>query len=159
MMITQGQLEMLKGIPEIVTAYVSQIPEVSRDLRRGEDSWTIREHVYHIAGVQRLLLTRIETIKQSLDPVIEPYFPEDDTDIGEKFLSIGEALEQYQKMREIQISEILSSTPEQLARTAHHPEYYDYSIPLLVHHMIFHEYWHMYRIEELWLTRNEHFSS
>ena len=139
-MFTKSQIETLKVIPEIVTEYVSQIPEAAWDLRRGDDSWTIREHVYHIAGVQRLLLARIDSIKQHIDPVIEPYFPEDDTDIGEKFLSIDAALEQYQRIRELQISEILSSTPEQLARSAQHPEYHTYTIPLVVHHMIYHEY-------------------
>ena len=41
-------------------------------------------------------------------------------------------------------------------KTATHPEYAQYSFYILVRHILMHDHWHMYRMEELWLTRDEY---
>jgi hypothetical protein len=39
-------------------------------------------------------------------------------------------------------------------KTGIHPEYELYSLSILGRHILMHDFWHMYRIEELWLTRD-----
>jgi len=54
---------------------------------------------------------------------------------------------------------LLASLPaEAWTKPAEHPEYERYDLGLVVHHLVFHEYWHFYRTEELWLTRPEFLS-
>ena len=127
------------------------------DRRRGPDVWTIREHLYHIAGVQMLLLGRMKTIRDVPSPVIEPYFPQNEEKLDRRYGSLREALSEYERLRGEQVRLVRSCSPEELERCAEHKEYTRYTIPVIVRHMIFHEYWHMYRIEELWLTRDEYF--
>ena len=33
-----------------------------------------------------------------------------------------------------------------------------YNFEIVLNHILFHDYWHMYRIEELWLTKDEYLS-
>ncbi|MEJ2663973.1 MAG: hypothetical protein P8107_08005 [Spirochaetia bacterium] len=73
------------------------------------------------------------------------------------FGSLKQAFSVYFDLRTKQIALAQSLTPAELSRQARHPEYEEYSIVVLLHHMVFHEYWHMYRVEELWLTRDEYF--
>lgn len=42
------------------------------------------------------------------------------------------------------------------SRSARHPEYTLYTPYVMLRHMMMHDYLHMYRIEELWLTRPEY---
>ena len=75
----------------------------------------------------------------------------------QRYESIEEAFKEYKRLRREQIRLLKTCTGKELSRAAVHGEYRHYSIPILVKHSIFHEYWHMYRIGELWLTRDEFF--
>jgi uncharacterized damage-inducible protein DinB len=154
--IHDDEIAVIKSLPGIIKRFISQIPEQALDNRRNSDSWTIREHLYHIAGVQSMLLQRIKTIRNSERPVIEPYFPAEDVQ-GAKYCDMREALNVYADLREKQISVIRRCSEAELKREAFHKEYTAYNIPVILKHMIFHEYWHMYRVEELWLERDEYF--
>ena len=149
-------LETLRNIPLLIEGYFKNIPETALDRRRTEEAWTIREHLYHIASVQEMLLGRIETIRDEERPVISPFFPETQTEQGKLYASVEAAFSHYRGMRNKQIETIRAIDAEALEKEAIHAEYSSYGIPIIVNHMIFHEYWHMYRIEELWLTRDEY---
>ncbi len=144
-------------LPFIIEQYVSNIPEADMDIRRNEDAWTIREHLYHIAGVQEMLSARIEQIIKEPEPVIEPYFPENEPENSRLYDNLERAFREYKRERERQLSMIRLMNNADWEKEAFHPEYREYNIPLLLNHIIFHEYWHMYRIEEIWLTREEYF--
>lgn len=148
------EMETMRGIPELIGNFIKDVPSERMDLRRSESAWTIREHFLHLVQVQDMLLRRFKLIREQENPVIEPYFPEDD-DIND--LTIEDAMEKYRSYRKLQIEEIMKCTDEDFERRAVHKEYNEYSIPILIRHMIFHEYWHMYRIEELLYTKEEFF--
>ena len=44
------------------------------------------------------------------------------------------------------------------SRPAVHPQYTHYTPAIMVRHLMLHDQFHMYRIEELWLTRDEFLS-
>ncbi len=44
-------------------------------------------------------------------------------------------------------------------KTATHPEYEHYSLYILARHILIHDHWHMYRMEELWLTRDDYLTA
>jgi len=44
--------------------------------------------------------------------------------------------------------------PEASVKETSRPEYENYSLFILVRHILMHNHWHMYRMEELWLTRD-----
>lgn len=149
-------LSTLHQLPEMIETYLKNIPEEFLDKKRNEDSWTIREHLYHIVNVQEMLYQRLLKIRDEENPVITPYFPENETERAELYKSLEEAFLFFKKMREKQILLIKQLQESDFAKEATHGEYIRYNIPIILNHMIFHEYWHMYRIEELWLAKEEY---
>ena len=143
----------LKDLPEIISNYILAIPEEDLDKRRGKDFWTVREHVIHLEYVQDVILKRILIFKNEAHPVVKPYFPENDKIDGNDFNTIEEVLESYKEKREKQLEIVKESD---LLKEGKHDEYKKYNMEIILNHVLFHDYWHMYRIEELWLTRDEY---
>ena len=56
----QYLLEGLRQTPKILFDFLRAIPEDKLNLRRGEDFWTIAEHVIHLAQLQPMLLERFQ---------------------------------------------------------------------------------------------------
>ena len=125
--------------------------------RRGEGFWTIREHLAHLADAQEMLGERLVRFAKEERPVFVPHFPSDDE--GTRLpvhLSPAELVGLFRQRRETQLATISSYTHEVWERQAEHPEYTDYSVLILVRHILAHDLWHIYRMEELWLTRDEY---
>lgn len=140
-------------LPDIAETYFENIPAEYLDKECNNDTWTIREHFYHILTVQEMLYQRIIKIRDEQNPVITPYFPENEKNVTKAFKSLNEAFSYYREIRNKQISLIKSLSDDDFNKDAQHGEYIKYNIPIIINHIIFHEYWHLYRIEELWLTR------
>lgn len=142
--------------PQVFANYVESISQDALDVRRLASAWTLREHIYHVAEAQDLLLARIRKIRAETQPVITPHFPDKDGSFRDRFSSVADAVAHYKRRRAEQLDEIRALTDADFAKPAEHPEYAQYNLGILIHHMLFHEYWHLYRIEELWLTRDEY---
>jgi len=104
-----------------------------------------------------MLYARMLRIRDEEDVVITPYFPADELPQESLYESIEKAFIFYKELREKQTLLISQLEALDFEKEATHKEYIKYNIPLIINHIIFHEYWHMYRIEELWLTRDEYF--
>lgn len=149
-------LETLKRTPKILSQFVKAIPESKFDLRRGEGFWTIAEHLSHLAQVQPMLLKRIERFMNEDHPEFVPYFPggaKEEPDTPPR-MSTASALEQFARYRASQIMLLESADDITWKKTATHPEYEAYSLYILTRHVLMHDHWHMYRMEELWLTKD-----
>ncbi len=148
-------LEGLKRTPGILDELVNAIPENKRDLRRGDGFWTIVEHVSHLAQVQPMLLDRFQRFLNEEHPEFVPYLPgqEDESDTPAR-MKMAQALEQFLQYRNRQSILLEKADAGAWQRTGKHPEYDHYSLHILTRHTLMHDYWHMYRIEELWLTKD-----
>jgi len=154
-------LDGMKRAPEVLSAFVETIPEEKLDLRRGEGFWTVAEHVSHLAHVQPMLLERLERFRSEEHPVFVPYIPGDGEEEPDTHLrmAVGEALAQFEDYRARQVALLEKAGKDVWQRTAAHPEYESYGFYILVRHILMHDYWHMYRMEELWLTRDDYLTS
>lgn len=148
-------LETLRTLPDVVESWFRAIPPARLDTRRRPDAWTLCEHLYHVAGVQRMLLGRMVVLRDSPRPEFIPYFPQNEPALADRFPSVEAAFTEYRAQRSEQMALLQSVDNAVWNKPALHPEYERYDLGLLVHHMVFHEYWHFYRMEELWLTRDE----
>lgn len=149
-------LEGLRRTPHVLSAFVRSIPADKFDLRRGEGFWTIAEHASHLAQVQPMLLERFQRFLAEDHPEFVPYIPGDDKDepVTPARMDMETALEQFAHLRRKMTALLESADDIAWQRTGTHPEYELYSLYLLARHVLMHDYWHMYRIEELWLTRD-----
>ena len=149
-------LESLRRSPNILSRFVQTIPESKLDVRRGEGFWTIAEHCSHLAQVQPMLLQRIERFMNEDTPGFVPYIPgagKEEPDTPPR-MSIGSALDQFTRDRSRQLQLFESADETTWKKTATHPEYDYYSLYILTRHVLMHDHWHMYRMEELWLTKD-----
>jgi hypothetical protein len=108
----------------------------------------------HLAQVQPMLLERLQRFMTEDHPKFIPYIPEDDDHQTVVQLDTVSALEQISKYREQQVALLNGAEDATWKKTATHPEYEHYSLYILARHILMHDFWHMYRIEELWLTRD-----
>ena len=148
-------LEGLRLSANILSAFVPTIPNDKMNLRRGDGCWTIAEHVSHLATVQPMLLERIQRFLDEDQPRFVPYIPGDDEPESlPPQLEAGPALERFSYSRDQQLALLEQVDVDDWQKKGSHPEYKHYSLYILVRHILMHDHWHMYRMEELWLTRD-----
>lgn len=150
--------DLLKGLERtgrILSEFVQSIPAEKMNLRRGEGFWTIAEHVSHLAQVQPMLLERLQRFMAEDRPEFIPYIPGDgEAEAQPPQMALNEALESFAHQRAQQLALLEKADDDAWRKTGGHPEYELYSLHILVRHILLHDYWHMYRMEELWLTRD-----
>jgi len=149
-------LESLRRSPNILSRFVRTIPESKLDVRRGEGFWTVAEHCSHLAQVQPMLLKRFERFMNEDKPEFVPYIPDAGKEEPETppRMSIESALDQFARNRASQLQLLERADDITWQKTATHPEYDQYSLYILTRHALMHDHWHMYRMEELWLTKD-----
>ena len=139
----------------ILAELVNTIPPDRLNLRRGQGFWTIAEHVCHLAQVQPMLLERLQRFMNEDRPEFVPYIPGDgEVEDRPPQMEIDVALEAFNRQRSKQITLLQQAEQDDWRKTGTHPEYELYSLYILVRHILMHDHWHMYRMEELWLTRD-----
>jgi hypothetical protein len=149
-------LETLGRSPRILAEFVHAIPESRLDLRRGEGFWTIAEHYSHLAQVQPMLLQRFQRFLSEDHPEFTPYLP----GVGQEEpatpprMSIESALDRFARYRTSQLLILEGANQAAWEKKGTHPEYEEYSLHILARHVLMHDHWHMYRMEELWLTKD-----
>ncbi len=153
----QSLLDGLAQAVTILSEFVATIPPDKMDLRRGEGFWTLNEHVSHLADVQPMLYERLERFVAEAAPVFVPFMPDEDdqADSGPPNMPKDAALTQFADYRQRQLDLLEQAESGTWQKTATHPEYAHYSFYILVRHILMHDHWHMYRMEELWLTHDE----
>jgi uncharacterized damage-inducible protein DinB len=151
--------DLLAGLgrsPRILQEFVKTIPQNSLDVRRGEGFWTIAEHVGHLAQVQPMLLDRFNRFMDEDHPEFIPFIPDkkESQSAAPGRIDIAAALRQFAEYRHKQLAVLEKADDQVWQRTASHPEYERYSLYILTRHVLMHDHWHMYRMEELWLTKD-----
>jgi uncharacterized damage-inducible protein DinB len=148
-------LDGLSRSGHILSEFVKTIPADKKNLRRGEGFWTIAEHVSHLAQVQPMLLERLQRFMDEERPEFVPYIPGDDEpETQPPPMEENVALESFAQHREKQLALLEKASEADWQKIAIHPEYELYSLYILVRHILMHDHWHMYRMEELWLARD-----
>ena len=149
-------LDGLERSPRILSAFVGSIPADQLNRRRRDGFWTVAEHVSHLAQVQPMLLERLQRFRDEDHPIFVPYIPGEGEDEPETppVMAMADALHQFAQVRTRQLNRLAGADPSLWERQGDHPEYARYSLYILSRHILMHDHWHMYRMEELWLTRD-----
>lgn len=151
-------LTSLEQVPAILDQFVACVPAARLAERRREGAWTIAEHAIHLAECQPMLLGRIERLLAEDNPEFTPFIP-DTSAVPALSMSLDQALASFAGHRARQTALLRAATPGDWRRTARHPEYAAYGLHILARHMLVHDHWHLYRMEELWLLRGEYLTA
>lgn len=145
----------LKDSHTILSNLLGGIPVKSLSQKRGDGFWSIAEHAAHLADVQPMLAERIKRILKEDTPEFVPFIPsEDETVKAAEIPAVEQVLADFKKGRDAIVEKLSMATPEDWQRLAVHPEYQQYGLLVIARHILMHDHWHMYRMEELWLTRD-----
>jgi len=150
-----GIIAGLEATPAILRNLLRGIPQETLKARRIPTAWTIHEHACHIASGDRIgFIARYHQFIEEDCPAITPLS-------GESFpknylmeMDLVQALEQFEIDRREVVGLARGADASIWAKTARHPEYSLYSPYIMLRHRLMHDHLHLYRIEELWLTRD-----
>lgn len=145
----------------LLSEFVKSMPEAVLGRRRAEGFWTVADHVRHLADVQPMLFERLFRFKEEDRPVFKPHIPAEDEGLtaDPPAFDMDVILEKFNVWREKQIALMGSLREPVWDKTADHPEYTLYTPYILARHILMHDHWHMYRMEELWLTRDDYLTA
>jgi DinB superfamily len=143
----------LENNKKILTQFVERITEAEVN-RRIKDYWTIYQHIDHLVVCQKMLLGRLEQFIQEDNPVVKPYNPDDKPKTGE--VSVKDLINEFCEIRDKQITLINKAKKKVWEKSGSHKEYSKYSFEILIRHIIFHDAYHFYRMEELWIEKEEY---
>lgn len=93
------------------------------------------------------------------EPEFIPYIPGEEEDADRPpAVAMPAALDAFNQYREKQVALLETVDDITWQKAGRHPEYTRYSLYILARHILMHDHGHMYRMEELWLTRDEYLS-
>ena len=148
----------LRSLSDSITifeGFLRLIPADAREEKRGKKFWSIHEHADHLADVQPMIMGRLQRILDEDMPEFIPFIPDQDEEVEIKPLrTVEEIIEQFTAKRNEQLELLQNAGKEDWTRMAIHPEYDQYGLFILARHILMHDHWHMYRMEELWLTKD-----
>jgi len=155
-------IEALKRMPGVLAEFLRDVPEEELHRRRGRGFWTVYEHLEHLVTVQDVLYRRLVLIRDEEQPEITPFLPEqggsEDAAAGPR-LGCEALLALYTRRRVRQVELLAAADPSVWDKQALHPEYERYGFAILVRHILFHDGFHLARMEDLLLLRDEHLTS
>ena len=155
--IREALVQGLKQGPVLLEDMVSGIGAEELQHRRREGFWSLYEHIEHLAVTQLMLFKRLERFGKEEHPEFVPYFPDKEESKEEKKPKpVADILAGYRRWREKQVQLIEAGGDDLWSKTATHPEYEHYGFKILVRHILLHDSFHLYRMEELLLTRDEY---
>lgn len=147
----------LKQSPIILKNLLAQIPSDLYKVRRIPGKWSIHEHACHIAtGDQAGFIDRFKQFVNEQKPRIKPLSGESYPSDYLIKMNLSEALDIFFEKRKELVDLVNSADKSIWAKEAEHPEYQIFTPYIMLRHRLMHDHFHMYRIEELWLTNEEY---
>ena len=151
----QAVIAALERAPTIIVPLVREVPPAILKRRPKPGKWSAHEHACHLAVVHPLFFTRLDLMLAETHPHITAYQP--DQDEAEDHLlkmDLEGTLHRFVEDRKRLLTRLRNLTLPDWARTAEHPEYSQYSVFIMFRHLVLHDLFHAYRIEELLLKRD-----
>jgi uncharacterized damage-inducible protein DinB len=156
-MILMDFIKVLELNKNLLTQLIESMTETEIN-NKIKDYWTIYEHLVHLVQSQKVFTDRIKIFENDDNPIMIPSGPEKDgsKNATEKQKNIKELLKEFCELRNEQIEYIKVSGEKILNKNGLHKEYKKYSFEILIRHYILHDYFHMCRMEELWIKKEEY---
>jgi DinB family protein len=110
--------------------------------------WTARQIIIHLAQTELALTTRVRFALTQADYQAQP-FSQDDWMGLDEHTNPKTALDAYTSLRRMNTAMFRGLSPEQLARTFHHPEYGLLTVQWVLEQLAGHDLHHLKQIEQI----------
>lgn len=142
--------------PLFLGSILRDIPDSLLKERRINGKWSIHEHACHLVDVQQMINARFIKFRDDEKPEVKPYLP--GTNVADDFLMdlpLKETVEKFAGYRKSLLDIVDGFDEKTWQKKVIHPEYEPFNPYIFLRHVMMHDHFHMYRIEELWLTNQE----
>ena len=156
MRMTSALIDSLARSPAILTDMLQDIPEGALKLRRKPGKWSIHENACHLAASDQMILERFQRFSHERHPTFKLYLPGTTVEDNLMDADMDVSMRDFSQSRKAMVELLRTFDDAQWSNAATHPEYALYNPYILLRHTLMHDHFHMYRIEELWLTREEY---
>ena len=152
---TTTLIAVLENAPDIIIPLIREVPPQYLKRRPSPTKWSAHEHACHLSTDDGLFLARLDLMLAAPAPYIRSMQPSPEEESGALLsVDLDEALDRYVRERASLVKRLKELSVEDWQRTAEHEAFSHYSVWIMFRHLLTHEMFHAYRIEELLLKKD-----
>jgi hypothetical protein len=145
----------LENAPGVIIPLIREVPPQYLKRRPSPMKWSAYEHACHLSGSDGPFLARLDLILSTPEPFIKSIVNSAEEEAGALLsIDLDESLDRYVKERASLVKRLKELSTEDWQRTAVHEAFSHYSVWIMFRHLLNHEMFHAYRIEELLLKQD-----
>ena len=145
----------LENAPGIIIPLIREVPLQYLKRRPSPTKWSAYEHACHLSGSDGPFLARLDLMLSAPAPFIRSIVNSPEVESGALLsVDLDEALDRYVRERASLVKRLKELSVEDWKRTAEHEAFSHYSVWIMFRHLLTHEMFHAYRIEELLLKKD-----
>ncbi len=145
----------LENAPSIIISLIREAPPQFLKRRPSPTKWSAHEHACHLSTSVGPFLARLDLMLAAPVPFIRSILNSPEVESGALLsVDLDEALDQYVRERASLVKRLKELSVEDWQRTAEHEAFSHYSVWIMFRHLLTHEMFHAYRIEELLLKKD-----
>ena len=152
---TTTLIAVLENAPGIIIPLIREVPPQYLKRRPSPTKWSAYEHACHLSGTVEPFLARLDLMLSTQAPVIRSIINSPEVEAGALLnVDLDESLDRYVGERASLVKRLKELSVEDWQRTAVHEAFSHYSVWIMFRHLLNHEMFHAYRIEELLLKKD-----
>ena len=152
---TAALIAALENAPGVIIPLIREVPPEFLKRRPSPTKWSAYEHACHLSGTVEPFLARLELILSAPTPFIRSIVNSPEVESGALLnIDLDESLDRYVSERASLVKRLKELSVEDWQRTAEHEAFSHYSVWIMFRHLLNHEMFHAYRIEELLLKKD-----
>jgi hypothetical protein len=152
---TTNLIAALENAPGVIIPLIREVPPEFLKRRPSPAKWSAYEHACHLSGTDGPFRARLDLMLSEPAPFISSIVNSPEVEAGALLsVDLDEALERYVSERASLVKRLRELSVEDWQRTAEHEAFSHYSVWIMFRHLLNHEMFHAYRIEELLLKKD-----
>ena len=152
---TTTLLAALENAPGIIIPLIREVPLEYLKRRPSPTKWSAHEHACHLSASDGPFLARLDLMLSAPAPFIRSILNSPEVESGALLsVDLDEALDRYVIERASLVKRLKELSVEDWQRRAVHEAFSHYSVWIMFRHLLTHEMFHAYRIEELLLKKD-----
>jgi hypothetical protein len=145
----------LETAPGVITPLIREVPPQILKRRPSPAKWSAYEHAIHLSQSDASFRARLDLILSTPEPFIKSIENSPEDEAGAMLdVDLDESLDRYVRERAALVKRLKKLTPDEWEKTAEHEAFDHYSVFIMFRHLLNHEMFHAYRIEELLLKKD-----
>ncbi|MCC6824545.1 MAG: DinB family protein [Acidobacteria bacterium] len=152
---TTKLISALATAPGVIIPLIREVPAEILKRRPSENKWSAYEHAIHLSQSDVAFRARLDLILSEPEPLIKTIENSPEDEAGAMLeVDLDASLDRYVRERASLVERLKQLSPDEWQKEAVHEAFDHYSVFIMFRHLLNHEMFHAYRIEELLLKKD-----